>query len=89
MLDEFKEYAFAKSALIEKAGMSISYDVEIYDNHVYSYSDDEISWSDEDDEEYGEEARRLKEFEDCEVFLVHSCTGDRYLAVFNKANKEI
>lgn len=86
-LNDFKVFVAAKEILEEYIGMGIDYDVSLNLKDKYSFSDYEIRWQMEDQFVYGDSADLVKEFNDCEMYLVHSCTGDKYIAVFDKSNK--
>ena len=81
-----KNYLKAKSELEKMFVTSISYDVE-YSENEWSYSDGELSWSD-NGEEYSEEAGYVTEAEDHTLFLIYSCTRDKYLKIM-KVDKEV
>lgn len=79
-------YLKAKSELEKMFATSIYYDVE-YSENEWSYSDGELSWSDIAGD-YSEEARYVAESEDHTLFLIYSCTGDKYLKIM-KVDKEV
>lgn len=87
-LNDFKVFAAAKELLEASLTIGISYDVEVNTEDKYQFDNGDLRWEMEDgDFCYGEEARLIQEFEDCEMYLVYSCTGDKYISVFDKSNK--
>lgn len=87
-LNDFRVFAAAKELLEASLSVGIYYDVEVNTEDKYSFSGDDLHWELEDDEfVYSEEASLAQEFNDCEVYLIRSCTGKKFLFVFDKSNK--
>lgn len=89
-LQTFVEFENIKDKISNDLQMMLHYDLEVSED-VYTFNGYDISWDKEDDEEdfqYSEDAWLYAHFDDCEVYLVHSCTGDKYLKVFDIKNKE-
>lgn len=88
VLNNFKDYVTAKSVLEEAIKCSILLDIDINLEDKYSFDGSNLMWNfDEDCYMYSEESRLIKEFNDCEMYKVYSCTGDKYILVFDKSNK--
>lgn len=89
ILDKVKEYEEAKRKLSEEIGFRIELDIETSDCLKWYWNEQnyEINWLDSNKEEYGEEARKMKEFDDCCIFMIYHCTGNKYYAVFSKENE--
>lgn len=91
-LNKFKAFAAAKELLETSLTIEINYDVEVNTEDKYQFDNGDLRW--ELDETYGDcefinsdEASLMQEFDDCEMYLVRSCIGDKFLFVFDKSNK--
>lgn len=74
----------------------MSYEIEDLTDPFWYYKNGNIYMTDElvsideifDDPLYSEEASLIERMEDCSLFLISSCTGDKYYGIFNNS-KEI
>lgn len=90
VLNDFKDFYKAKQTLQNEIGYSINYDIELnlVDKYSFGCGGCDLHWDFEDGEfQYSEEASLIKEFDDCEMYLVRSCMGNKFIFVFDKTNK--
>lgn len=89
-LNAFKVFAAAKELLEASLTIRISYDVEVNTEDKYQFDNGDLRWGlelEDDEFVYSEEASLMQEFDDCEIYLVRSCTGNKFLFVLDKSNK--
>lgn len=80
MNELIKNYMAAKESIGEMFDIAPVCDFEYHSLSWYYYNA-ELSWVDNDDYEYSEDAILVGQTPDYKLFLVNSCTGDQFYMI--------